>query len=178
MKLSIRPAEMRLSPPIVAAHASPVRLSSASESTARCAKPSAGVSTFHLPFSYKPTPFSVAGLDRPIPDMPTQPVSEEAPVSNTTRAEYLAMVETAKDYIRAGDIFQVVPSQRFRLPFALPPVALYRALRRTNPSPYMFFLDFEDFALVGSSPETLVRLLENKVTIRPIAGTRSIGCSL
>jgi anthranilate synthase component 1 len=91
--------------------------------------------------------------------------------------EYLAMVEKAKEYIRAGDIFQVVPSQRFRLPFALPPAALYRALRRTNPSPYMFFLDFEEFALVGSSPETLVRLMDDKVTIRPIAGTYARGAT-
>jgi anthranilate synthase component 1 len=98
-------------------------------------------------------------------------------ISNTTHMEYLAMVEKAKEYIRAGDIFQVVPSQRFRLPFALPPAALYRALRRTNPSPYMFFLDFEEFALVGSSPETLVRLMDDKVTIRPIAGTYARGAT-
>jgi anthranilate synthase component 1 len=121
---------------------------------------------------------TVAGLDRPIPEMPVLPDGAlPAPVSNTTKAEYLAMVETAKDYIRAGDIFQVVPSQRFRLPFALPPVTLYRALRRTNPSPYMFFLDFEGFALVGSSPETLVRLMDGRVTIRPIAGTYPRGAN-
>jgi anthranilate synthase component 1 len=85
------------------------------------------------------------------------------------------MVERAKAYIAAGDAFQVVPSQRFSVPFALPPFALYRALRRTNPSPFMFFLDFDDFAVVGSSPEILVRLRDGKVTIRPIAGTRRRG---
>ncbi len=98
-----------------------------------------------------------------------------APQSNVTRAEYHAMVEKAKAYIRAGDIFQVVPSQRFRIPFALPPLALYRALRRTNPSPFMFYLDLGGFAVVGSSPEILVRLRDGEVTIRPIAGTRPRG---
>jgi len=98
-----------------------------------------------------------------------------APQSNVTRAEYHAMVEKAKAYIRAGDIFQVVPSQRFRIPFALPPLALYRALRRTNPSPFMFYLDLGGFAVVGSSPEILVRLRNGEVTIRPIAGTRPRG---
>ncbi len=82
------------------------------------------------------------------------------------------MVEQAKEYIRAGDIFQVVPSQRFTLPFDLPPFALYRALRRLNPSPFLFFLDFADFALVGSSPEILVRLRDGTVVVRPLAGTR------
>ena len=97
------------------------------------------------------------------------------PGSNTTRAEYHAMVERAKEYIRAGDVFQVVPSQRFEVPFQLPPFSLYRALRRTNPSPFMFFLNFPEFAVVGSSPEILVRLRDEKVTIRPIAGTRPRG---
>ena len=91
------------------------------------------------------------------------------------RAHYHAMVERAKEYIRAGDVFQVVPSQRFTLPFDLPPFALYRALRRLNPSPFLFFLDFADFALVGSSPEILVRLRDGTVVIRPIAGTRRRG---
>ncbi|MEI6557082.1 MAG: anthranilate synthase component I [Rhodospirillaceae bacterium] len=99
------------------------------------------------------------------------------PVSNTSRAEYHAIVETAKDYIRAGDIFQVVPSQRFSLPFELPPVALYRSLRRLNPSPFLFYLNFDGFSLIGSSPEILVRLRDGKVTIRPIAGTRRRGLS-
>lgn len=97
------------------------------------------------------------------------------PVSNTTKEEYIAMVRKAKDYIAAGDIFQVVPSQRFSFPFRLPPFALYRALRRTNPSPFMFFLDFGDFSIVGSSPEILVRVRDGTVTIRPIAGTRPRG---
>ena len=97
------------------------------------------------------------------------------PVSNTTRAGYHAMVERAKEYIRAGDIFQVVPSQRFELPFRLPPFALYRALRRLNPSPFLFFLDLDGYALVGSSPEILVRLRDRVVTVRPLAGTRRRG---
>ncbi len=99
------------------------------------------------------------------------------PTSNTTREEYYAMVEKAKQYIREGDIFQVVPSQRFELPFALPPLALYRALRRTNPSPFMFYLNFGEFSIVGSSPEILVRLRDGKVTVRPIAGTRPRGAT-
>jgi anthranilate synthase component 1 len=99
-----------------------------------------------------------------------------APVeSNTGHAKYLTMVERAKEYIRAGDIFQVVPSQRFRRPFTLPPFALYRALRRLNPSPFLYHLAFPGFTIVGSSPEILVRLRDNTVTIRPIAGTRRRG---
>ena len=99
----------------------------------------------------------------------------EEPRSNVTREQYHAIVERAKAYIRAGDIFQVVPSQRFAVPFKLPPLALYRALRRINPSPFLFYLDFGAFAVVGSSPEILVRLREGTVTIRPIAGTRPRG---
>ncbi len=99
------------------------------------------------------------------------------PVSNTSRDRYLEMVETAKRYIRAGDIFQVVPSQRWSQPFALPPFALYRALRRTNPSPYMFYFNFGAFQLVGASPEILVRVKDGRVTIRPIAGTRRRGAT-
>jgi anthranilate synthase component 1 len=95
--------------------------------------------------------------------------------SNTGHGDYLAIVEKAKEYIRAGDIFQVVPSQRFRRSFSLPPLALYRALRRLNPSPFLYFLNFPGFAIVGSSPEILVRLRDGKVTIRPIAGTRPRG---
>ena len=98
-----------------------------------------------------------------------------SPVSNTTEARFLGMVAKAKDYIAAGDIFQVVLSQRFSCPFALPPFALYRALRRTNPSPFLFHLDFGSFALVGSSPEILVRVRDGTVTIRPIAGTTRRG---
>jgi anthranilate synthase component 1 len=99
------------------------------------------------------------------------------PVPNMTRAAYHAMVEAAKEYIGAGDIFQVVPSQRFRLPFRLPALTFYRALRRTNPSPFLFCLDFGDFSVIGSSPEILVRLRDEKVTIRPIAGTRKRGAT-
>jgi anthranilate synthase component I len=95
--------------------------------------------------------------------------------SNTQVAEYEAMVLRAKEYIGAGDIFQVVLSQRFEAPFTLPPFALYRALRRVNPAPFLFFLDYGAFAVAGSSPEILVRVREGVVTIRPIAGTRPRG---
>ncbi|MCW5680210.1 MAG: anthranilate synthase component I [Xanthobacteraceae bacterium] len=98
-------------------------------------------------------------------------------VSNTTAAEYEAMVAQAKEYIFAGDIFQVVLSQRFESEFRLPPFALYRALRRVNPAPFLYFLDFGDFSVAGSSPEILVRARDNKVTIRPIAGTRPRGAT-
>jgi anthranilate synthase component I len=98
-----------------------------------------------------------------------------APEASMTRAQCMAMVEQAKEYIRAGEIFQVVPSMRLRVPFRLPPFALYRALRRLNPSPFLFFLDYGSFTVVGSSPEVLVRLRDGKVTIRPLAGTRRRG---
>ncbi len=88
---------------------------------------------------------------------------------------YRAAVERSVDYVRAGDVFQVLPSQRFTAPFALPPFALYRSLRRTNPSPFMFYFNFEDFAVVGASPEVLVRVRERAMTLRPIAGTRPRG---
>ena len=91
--------------------------------------------------------------------------------------DYAAMVARAKEYIEAGDIFQVVLSQRFTSPFALPPMALYRALRRVNPSPFLYFLDMPGFAIVGSSPEILVRVRAGEVTIRPIAGTRPRGAT-
>lgn len=90
---------------------------------------------------------------------------------------YAEMVATAKDYIEAGDIFQVVLAQRFTAPFNLPPVHLYRALRRINPSPFLYFIDLPGFALIGSSPEILVRARGGEVTIRPIAGTRPRGKS-
>ena len=99
------------------------------------------------------------------------------PVSNTSKADYFAMVEKAREYIRAGDIFQVVPSQRWTQDFNLPPFALYRALRRTNPSPYMFYFNFGGFQVIGASPEILVRLIGDEVTIRPIAGTRPRGAT-
>ncbi len=88
---------------------------------------------------------------------------------------YEAMVDRAKDYIRAGDIFQVVLAQRFSAPFPLPPFELYRSLRRINPSPFLYHLDLPGFALIGSSPEILVRVRDGDVTIRPIAGTRPRG---
>ena len=97
--------------------------------------------------------------------------------SNTPEADYKAMVARAKDYILAGDIFQVVLAQRFQMPFDLPPMALYRALRRTNPSPFLFYLNCADFSIVGSSPEILVRVRDGKVTIRPLAGTRPRGAT-
>ena len=92
-------------------------------------------------------------------------------------ADYEAMVLKAQDYISAGDIFQVVLSQRFTSPFTLPPMDLYRALRRVNPSPFLYFLDMPGFAIVGSSPEILVRVRDGEVTIRPIAGTRPRGAN-
>jgi anthranilate synthase component 1 len=107
--------------------------------------------------------------------IPSSAPRTEAPISNMGREGYHQMVERAKEYIRAGDIFQVVPSQRFRLPFSLPSFALYRSLRRTNPSPFLFHLNLDGFAIVGSSPEILVRLRDGIVTIRPIAGTRPRG---
>ncbi|UWR50730.1 anthranilate synthase component I [Phaeobacter inhibens] len=98
-----------------------------------------------------------------------------APVSNFTKDGYMAAVEKAKDYIRAGDIFQVVPAQRWTQAFRQPPFALYRSLRRTNPSPFMFYFNFGGFQIVGASPEILVRVFGQEVTIRPIAGTRPRG---
>mgnify|MGYP000169632724 CR=1 FL=1 len=103
------------------------------------------------------------------------PVGE--PVSNFTHDGYKAAVEKAKDYIRAGDIFQVVPSQRWTQSFELPPFAFYRSLRRTNPSPFLFFFNFGGYQVVGASPEILVRLRDGEVTIRPIAGTRKRGAT-
>ncbi|MGE4324528.1 MAG: anthranilate synthase component I [Pseudodonghicola sp.] len=99
------------------------------------------------------------------------------PTSNFTRDSYKAAVEKAKDYIRAGDIFQVVPAQRWTQEFPLPPFALYRSLRRTNPSPFMFYFNFGGFHVVGASPEILVRVFGREVTIRPIAGTRPRGAT-
>ena len=95
--------------------------------------------------------------------------------SSFTRDQYEAMVERAKEYIRAGDIFQVVPSQRLSVPFRARPVDVYRALRALNPSPYMYFLDLGKTQIVGSSPEILVRLKQGRVVVRPIAGTRPRG---
>jgi anthranilate synthase component 1 len=120
---------------------------------------------------------AAARLDAPLPaaSPAAPPAPQKAVLSNISREDYLRTVERAKDYILAGDVFQVVPSQRFRRPFALKPFALYRALRRLNPSPFLYHLAFPGFAIVGSSPEILVRLRDGVVTIRPIAGTRPRG---
>ncbi|MBC7132862.1 MAG: anthranilate synthase component I [Roseovarius sp.] len=99
------------------------------------------------------------------------------PVSNFTPEGYKAAVEKARAYIRAGDIFQVVPSQRWTQPFRRAPFSLYRSLRRTNPSPFMFHFNFGDFQVIGASPEILVRVFGREVTIRPIAGTRPRGAT-
>jgi anthranilate synthase component 1 len=123
----------------------------------------------------------VENLDRPLDKSLTEydggPL-EVPPRSNTTPEEYKGMVRKAKEYILAGDAFQIVLAQRFEAPFTLPPFSLYRALRRTNPSPYLYFLDFGDFAIAGSSPEILVKVRGDIVTIRPIAGTRHRGLTL
>ncbi|MGB1871581.1 MAG: anthranilate synthase component I [Candidatus Puniceispirillaceae bacterium] len=120
---------------------------------------------------------ALKALDAPMPA--TEAGGSQAvlpqPQSNVAKKDFLSMVDRAKDYIRAGDIFQVVLSQRFSIPFHLPAINLYRSLRRLNPSPFLFFFDFDDLAIVGSSPEILVRLRDDVVTIRPIAGTRKRG---
>jgi anthranilate synthase component 1 len=121
----------------------------------------------------------VRDLDDPLPHTapPWSQLEAPEPVSNTPPANFLAMVDRCKEYIAAGDAFQIVVSQRFSAPFTLPALSLYRALRRTNPSPFLFHLDFGDFALVGSSPEILVRARDGRVTIRPLAGTRRRGAT-
>ncbi len=116
-------------------------------------------------------------LEGPVPH-PAPPIALDPlpqPSSNFTKEGFMDAVRRAKEYIAAGDAFQVVPSQRFSVPFALPPLALYRALRRISPAPFLFYLDFGGFAVVGSSPEILVRLRDGTVTIRPLAGTRRRG---
>ena len=122
---------------------------------------------------------AVSALDAPMPATEAGGGDTDLPIpdSNIEQSQFLSMVDRAKDYIRAGDIFQVVLSQRFSIPFHLPAINLYRSLRRLNPSPFLFFFDFEDLAIVGSSPEILVRLRDDVVTIRPIAGTRKRGAT-
>ncbi len=107
----------------------------------------------------------------------TMKTNEVKFTSNMKREQFHEMVLKAKDYIAAGDIFQVVLSQRFEADFYLPPFSLYRALRHLNPSPFLFYLKFGEFSLVGSSPEILVRVRNGKVTVRPIAGTRKRGAN-
>lgn len=118
-----------------------------------------------------------AALERPLPHQPPPVMLPDppAPASNFSRQDFIAGVDRCKEYIFAGDAFQIVLSQRFSVPFALPPFALYRALRRINPAPFLFFLDFGGFSVVGSSPEVLVRLRDGIVTLRPLAGTRRRG---
>jgi anthranilate synthase component 1 len=116
-------------------------------------------------------------LAGPTPAAPRPPaiLPDATAHHHTDKARFAEMVGRARDYILAGDIFQVVLSQRFSVDFPLPAFALYRALRRINPSPFLYFLDLPGFALVGSSPEILVRARDGNVTIRPIAGTRPRG---
>ena len=95
--------------------------------------------------------------------------------SNTSKNKFVKMVNKAKDYIKLGDIFQVVLSQRFEAKLTKKPIDIYKKLRITNPSPFMFFFNFNDFQIIGASPEILVRLRDNKITVRPIAGTRPRG---
>ena len=118
-------------------------------------------------------------LDRGMPAQRALSNSGEiaAPVSNFTHQAYLEAVNKAKDYIRSGDIFQVVPAQRWTQDFRETPFALYRSLRRTNPSPYMFYFNFGGYQIIGASPEILVQIKGPLVTIRPIAGTRPRGAT-
>ncbi|MFL2831647.1 MAG: anthranilate synthase component I [Candidatus Puniceispirillaceae bacterium] len=118
-----------------------------------------------------------SSLQAPLPLIPAVPdhVDVSAPQSNLSKDRFFTMVRKAKEYIKSGDIFQVVLSQRFTIPFNLPSFALYRSLRRLNPSPFLFHFNLGEVAIVGSSPEILVRLRDGEVTIRPIAGTRPRG---
>jgi len=120
-----------------------------------------------------------ARLQRPLPagfrEESHAPMANPEFVANMTPDAFMAMVERAKEYILAGDIIQVVPSQRFQAEMTLPPMRLYRALRRINPSPYLFFLQLGETALIGSSPEILVRLTGDEIELRPIAGTKKRG---
>ena len=122
----------------------------------------------------------VDALDRPLEKEAAAPFDGPLTIatqSNTTPEEYRQMVLRGKEYIAAGDVFQVVLAQRFEVPFTLPPFSLYRAVRRVNPAPFLFFLDYGDFAVAGSSPEILVRARDGTVTIRPLAGTRPRGAT-
>ncbi|MDG2045603.1 MAG: anthranilate synthase component I [Halioglobus sp.] len=116
---------------------------------------------------------------RPLPDVVLEAADstalEQRAESDFTQAAYEGSVEKVKEYVLAGDVMQVVPSQRMSIPFTAPPLNLYRALRNLNPSPYMYYLDMEDFHIVGSSPEILARQEKGMVTVRPIAGTRRRG---
>ncbi len=123
---------------------------------------------------------AIRDLERSVTSIPRDPGDEAEPgplTSNFTHQGYRDTVGKAREYIRAGDIFQVVPAQRWVQDFPLPPFALYRSLRRTNPSPFMFFFNFGGFHVVGASPEILVRVFGKEITIRPIAGTRPRGAT-
>ncbi|MEG3617463.1 anthranilate synthase component I [Magnetovibrio sp. PR-2] len=122
---------------------------------------------------------TISDFESALPPQPVQdaPMELPEPVSNMAQDGFFNMVRKAKEYILAGDIFQVVLSQRFKLPFTLPPFAFYRSLRRINPAPFLFYLNFGGFQVAGSSPEILVRLRDGTVTIRPIAGTRPRGAT-
>lgn len=124
----------------------------------------------------------VERLPEPMPPLPPVDLQaadsaalEQQASSDFTQERYEQAVDVVKEYVLAGDVMQVVPSQRMSLPFSAPPLNLYRALRNLNPSPYMYYLDMGDFHIVGSSPEILARLEDGQVTVRPIAGTRRRG---
>jgi anthranilate synthase component I len=123
----------------------------------------------------------VVDLEAPLhmarPQQSTARLSEDDVTSNVSQDEFQDMVRRAKEYILAGDAFQIVPSQRFRMPYDLPPFSFYRSLRRLNPSPFLFYLDFGGFQVVGSSPEILVRVRDGRITLRPLAGTRMRGAT-
>ncbi|EHH68314.1 anthranilate synthase component I [Gluconobacter morbifer] len=117
-------------------------------------------------------------LSAPLPPShETLPAGTELspPASNMSQRQFEDNIRNAQAYIAAGDAFQIVPSQRFTTPFPLSPLALYRSLRRINPAPFLFLMELEDYALVGSSPEILVRLRDGEITVRPLAGTRPRG---
>ncbi len=139
--------------------------------------PEGGDAVQQIAAGYDRIDATAAKLVQPVPAVRAQAelAALPDPVPALAPDRYRHMVLKAKEYIAAGDIFQVVLAQRFTLPFILPPVDLYRALRRINPSPFLYFLDMPGFALIGSSPEILVRLRDGEVTIRPIAGTRPRG---
>ncbi|MEC8108783.1 MAG: anthranilate synthase component I [Pseudomonadota bacterium] len=120
---------------------------------------------------------AINSLDNPLPHTEVGDATAPLPVptTNMSKSSFLDMIKRAKNYIRAGDIFQIVLSQRFSIPFHLPAINLYRSLRRLNPSPFLFYFNFDKIAIVGSSPEILVRLRDQTVTIRPVAGTRKRG---
>lgn len=142
-------------------------------------RPAAGV-TAHAAYAAAQARLAAiaARLDAPLSRAPLgEPAAAITPASNQSPEAFMAKVERAKTYIRAGDIFQVVPSQRFSAPCPAAPVSVYRALRRLNPSPFLYFLQIDGFSIIGSSPEILVRVRDGIVTVRPIAGTLPRGAT-